>query len=73
MSIVLSRKHEEVEWFKLARTAGRNAPCCRPREWLSGVNYSAAGGQLEHHTVTQTRSGGVVKISANRRQHKAGA
>jgi len=29
----------------------------------------AAGGQQEHHTVTQARSAGVIKISANRRQH----
>ena len=29
----------------------------------------AAGGQQEHHTFTQTRSGGVITISANRRQH----
>ena len=29
----------------------------------------AAGGQQEHHTLTQTRSGGVIKTSANRRQH----
>ena len=29
----------------------------------------AAGGQQEHHPVTQTRSGGVIKTGANRRQH----
>jgi len=27
-----------LEWFKLVRTEGRNAPCCRTRECLSGVN-----------------------------------
>jgi len=29
----------------------------------------AAGGQQEHHTVTQARSAGVIKSGANRRQH----
>jgi len=32
----------------------------------------AAGGQQEHHTFTQTRSGGVIETSANRRQHIKG-
>ena len=39
-----------------------------PREYLTGVNYSAAGGQHEHHAVTQAQSAGVIKISVNRRQ-----
>ncbi len=32
----------------------------------------AAGGQQEHHTITQTRSGGVLKSGANRRQRIKG-
>ena len=27
---------------KLVRTEGRNAPCCRPRMWLSWVNPKAS-------------------------------
>ena len=32
----------------------------------------AAEGQQEHQTITQTRSVGVIKTSANRRQHIKG-
>jgi hypothetical protein len=40
--------------------------------WI-GLIVSAGGGQREHRTLTQTRSGGVIKTGANRRQHKSGS
>ena len=43
------------------------APLLRVRWVVPGDKLKT--GQQEHHTVTQARSAGVIKISANRRQH----
>jgi len=59
MSIILSRKHGVVKWFKLARTEGRNVMVQRELDirdfWLSNILLSQEAFSFGPHFLAKGR------------------